>query len=568
MKEKPGLDGFYPRRPSTVRTEVGGMGFNEEEQKVPVRRAPVLQPSPQAAVKRDTFQVPTPAAQAAPRLTPQPAATATTGLTRSELEDSLRSIDEEDSLSAQPHTRHSRREKGERKGISRKRMVVWSIIAVIVIGLGVAGYVFVKGVLASNSIFKGDIFGLIQQRALKQDESGRTNILIFGTSEDDEGGNHPGAYLTDSIMLISVDQTKKDAYMVGVPRDLWVEYGQPCYGSAAKINALYQCYSNEGKDDAAGSKALVDKIGEVTGLTVQYYAHVNYGVVRDSVNAVGGIDVTIPDYDPSTPGIYDPNFDWKCNYKCKMVNYKDGEKAHMDGEHALAFARARNAEGGYGLPHGNYDREKDQQLVLMALKDKAMSAGTLTNFVAVTNLIDAMGSNLRTNFETAEIRTIMSLAGDIKSDAIHSIDLNKEGDQATTTGRSDDGQSIVRPTGGGLFDYSSIIKYIHKQINSEPFMLETAKVMVLNGSGVAGQGKLASDKLSDMGFNTAAPSNAPTGEYAAREVYARDATKYPGTLKKLQSLYGTVNTTGIDKFGVSSDVDFVVVVGKANQTTE
>lgn len=565
MKEKPGLDGFYPRRPSTVRTELGGMGFNSEEQSVPVKRVPALQPSPQAPTKRETFQMPAQAAQTTPRLAPQPAAG--TGLSRLELEDSLRSIDEEGADGTQPRSGRSRREKGERKSHGRRRIIIWSVIAVIVIGLGIGGYVFVKGVLASNSIFKGDIFGLIQQRALKQDTNGRTNILIFGTSEDDEGGNHPGAYLTDSIMIISIDQTKKNAYMVGVPRDLWVEYGQPCYGSAAKINAVYQCYSNEGKDDAAGSKALVDKVGEVTGLTVQYYAHVNYGVVRDAVNAVGGIDVTIPDYDPSSPGIYDPNFDWKCNYTCKMVYYKDGEKVHMDGEHALAFARARNAEGGYGLPHGNYDREKDQQLVLMALKDKAMSAGTLTNFVAVTSLIDAMGSNLRTNFETAEIRTIMTLAGDIKSDAIHSIDLNKEGEQATTTGSSADGQSIVRPI-DSLFDYSSIIKYINKQINSEPFMLESANVMVLNGSGVAGQGKLASDKLSDMGFTMVAPSNAPDGQYAAREVYARDAVKYPGTLKKLQSLYGTVNTTGIDKFGVAADVDFVVVVGKANQATE
>lgn len=561
MTGKPGLDGFYPRRPNT-RNEIGGMGFNNEE-KIEVKQRHqqplVLQPSSQASIKRDTFQVPTPQAQQA---SPTPS-----GLTRSELEDSLRSIDNEDTGEPQPKHRRQRREKGERKGVTRKRVIMWSVIFVVLVGLGITGYVFVKGIFASNAIFKGDVFGLIQQRALKQDANGRTNILLFGTSEDDEGGNHPGAYLTDSIMLISVDQTKKDAYMVGIPRDLWIKYGQPCYGTAAKINALYQCYSNEGQDDAAGSKALMEKVSEVTGLEVQYYAHVNYGVVRDAVNAVGGIDVTIPDYDPSSPGIYDPNFDWKCNYTCKMVYYKDGEKAHMDGEHALAFARARNAEGGYGLPHGNYDREKDQQLVLMALKDKAMSVGTLTNFVTVTNLIDAMGNNLRTNFETAEIRTIMSLGSDIKTDAIHSIDLNDENDPATTTGRSEDGQSIVRPI-NSLYDYSSIAKYINKQINSEPFMLEDALVEVLNGSGVAGQGKLASDKLSDMGFTTAAPDNAPTGEYASREVYARSATKYPGTLKKLQSLYGTVNTTGIEKFNVADNVDFVVIIGKADETAQ
>jgi len=561
MTSKPGLDGFYPRRPNT-RSEVGGMGFNDEE-KESAHKPSVLQPSPQASIKRDTFQTPVLHSK---QVAPQGPAV---GLTHSELEDSLRSIDEEDATPSKPEKTRRRREKGDKKRWSRKRIIIWSVIAVIVIGLGVAGYVFVKGVLASNSIFKGDIFGLIQQRALKQDTNGRTNILVFGTSEDDEGGNHPGAYLTDSIMVISLDQTKKDAYMVSIPRDLWVAYGQSCYygGNEGKINGLYQCYSDEGQDDATGSRALSEKISEVTGLTVQYYAHVNYGVVRDAVNAVGGIDVTIPDYDPASPGIYDPNFDWKCNNTCKLVYYTDGEKAHMDGEHALAFARARNSEGGYGLPRGNYDREKSQQLVLTALKDKAMSAGTLTNFVAVTSLIDAMGNSLRTNFETAEIRTLMSLGADIKTDVIRSIDLNNEDEPATTTGQSSDGQSIVQAV-SGVDDYSSIVKYIHKQINSEPFMLEDAQILVLNGTGVAGQGKIASDTLSDMGFSTATPANAPTGEYASREVYARDAVKYPGTLKKLQSLYGTVNTTGIEKFGAADDIDFVVVIGKADQTAE
>lgn len=562
MSKKPSLDGFYPRRPNT-RSQVGQIGFSGNQDTPSRSDSPlVLRPSHQASVQRnvnDTFTVPHPGGVDEHM--------GQTGLSRSELEESLRGIDEEEAtLADYPEKRSKKVNKGKRP-MRVRRVVKWLLLLIVVGALAIGGYTVIKGILASNSIFKGDIFGLVQQRALKQDANGRTNILIFGTSEDDEGGNHPGAYLTDSIMLLSVNQTKKDAYMVGIPRDLWVKYDEPCYGSAAKINALYQCVSNDGSDDAAGSKALTQKVSEVTGLDVQYYAHVNYSVVRDAVDAVGGIDITIPDYDPGAPGIYDPNFDWKCHYTCKMVYYKDGERAHMDGEHALAFARARNSEGGYGLPHGNFDREKDQQLVLVALKDKALSVGTLTNFVTVTKLLDAMGSNLRTNIETAEIRTIMSLASDIKTDAIHSIDLNKDGESVMTTGSSEDGQSIVRPI-SGLYDYTGIAKYIKKQILSEPFMLEDALVVVLNGSGVAGQGAIVSDKLSDIGFNMAVPQNAPNGEYARREVYARDATKYPATLKKLQSLYGTVKTSGIDKFDVSSDIDFVVVVGKADDATQ
>lgn len=569
MADRPTVDGFYPRRPNTRGENItsgGGMGFNEPQSphyRTPQKSPQTLRPAmPVRNVQqKDTYHVPlAPAAQqnAASRHQPsQP------GLYRSELEESLRQIDQEpEATPEKPHKRRGRR--GDKQPLTKRKKITRIIVAAIVLLLLAGGVYFALRILrASQPIFKGDFFGLVQQVPLQQDENGRTNIVIFGTSEDDEGGNHPGAYLTDSIMLLSVDQTKKDAYMVGVPRDMWVKYGAACpEGLEGKINSLYSCYSENGDDDAAGAKALMAKITQLTGLTTQYYAHVNYGVVREAVDAVGGVDLTIPDYDPSSPGIYDPNFDWKCGYKCKMVNYKDGENVHMDGEHALAFARARNAEGGYGLPAGNFDREKNQQLVLVALRQKALSAGTLVNLGAVTALIEAMGNNLRTNFQTSEIRTLMSLGSDIEQDAIRSINLNKEGEMAVTTGTSSTGASIVQAV-SGVYDYSSIIKYIKKQINAEPFMLEDASIAVLNGSGVVGQGRAAADKLEDMGFSIGDVANAPAGTYAAREIYARDETSYPGTRQKLQSLYSSPVQVGIDKFNAPGNIDFVVVVGKA-----
>lgn len=571
MADRPTVDGFYPRRPNTRGENIistGGMGFNDPQPlhfRQGAKSPQALRPSGygQPARQKDTFQVP--GASSAMQAAAPTFQSGQTGLHRSELEQSLRQIDQEEpDTPPEELPRKRRRKKGDKAPLTKRQKIIKrSIIALVILLVAAGVYYAARIMMASKPIFKGDLFGLVQQVPLQKDENGRTNILIFGTSEDDEGGNHPGAYLTDSIMMLSVDQEKKDAYMVGIPRDLWVKYGDACFsGMEGKINALYQCFSDDGKDDTAGSQALMDKISQVTGMKVQYFAHVNYGVVREAVNAVGGVDITIPDYDPSSPGIYDPNFDWKCNNKCKMVFYKDGENVHMDGEHALAFARARNAAGGYGLPNGNFDREKDQQLVLVALREKALSAGTLVNLGAVTSLVEAMGNNLRTNFQTSEIRTLMSLAADIKQDAIHSISLNKEGELAVTTGSSADGQSIVQAV-SGVYDYSSIIKYINKQINAEPFMLEDASVAVLNGSGVVGQGRLVADKLADMGFTIGDVANAPTGTYAAREIYARDETSYPGTRQKLQSLYSSPVQVGIDKFDVSSDVDFVVVVGKA-----
>ena len=154
--------------------------------------------------------------------------------------------------------------------------------------------------MASSHIFKGDIFGLIQQKELKADSNGRSNILLLGTSEDDPG--HEGSYLTDSIMILSISQSKKDAYMISIPRDLYVKYRRSCNsGNAGKINEYFNCVnsdwsSTEAEDErqAASRKFF----GNIVGLDLQYSVHVNYTVLRDLVSALGGIKVTIESRDP------------------------------------------------------------------------------------------------------------------------------------------------------------------------------------------------------------------------------------------------------------------------------
>jgi anionic cell wall polymer biosynthesis LytR-Cps2A-Psr (LCP) family protein len=291
---------------------------------------------------------------------------------------------------------------------------------------------------------------------------------------------------------------------------------------------------------------------------VQYYAHLNYTVVRDAVNAVGGVDVKIESSDPR--GILDRNFDWRCKYTCYYVKYANGETAHLDGEHALALSRARNASGGYGLPGGNFDREKNQQKVVKALREKAVSAGTLTNVGKVTSLIDALGNNLKTNFETKEIRTLISLGSDIPSEAIKPISLVEEGEEQVTTGNVG-GASIVRPI-AGLSDYSDIQAYVNKKLTSNAITQEGAQIVVLNGSQVVGVGQKEADKLTTKGFTVTTVANAPAGTYARVEIYqigkGMDATK-----AKLKQLYNvkTIKTT-TPPVAVASGTNFVVIIGQ------
>lgn len=552
--KKSSIDGFIPRRPGS---QIG----ERHKVSVPVQATRRKELKGESDLQQTALGAPRRGRQVG---RPIPA----TG--RSDIDDSLRELDEPNQ---QPAGKLSRRDKRRlkkehrtRKQKIRRRIIltiVWLIVAVLV---AMGAFLAYKAINAGGKVLQGNIFDIVQNEPLKEDSNGRSNFLIFGTAEDDEGGEHGGANLTDSIMVVSIDQDKKDAYMLSLPRDLWVSYEMPnneacSVGYQGKLNAQYFCASGDGENEKAGADALGEKVSQITGLDVQYYVHLNFTAVVDAVDAVGGVDITIPDYDPSSPGILDRNFDWKCGYRCNYVKYSDGERAHMDGEHALAFSRARNASGGYGLPGGNFNREQNQQLVIKALREKAASAGTLTNLGSVTGLIDAMGNNLRTNIETKEVRTLMDLGTKIPTEGIISLSLNNEDDPLVTTGNYN-GQSIVRPV-AGLTDYSDIKAYVAREITSDPFVKEAPHLTVLNGSGEAGVAQKVADSLEAKGFIIDSVDNAPDGTYATVEIY-QISTDKTATAAKLKEIYGVAPKTTAPPVSVTGETDFVIIVGSAS----
>lgn len=542
MKDKkPSIDGFIPRRPGSQLGDLHTMK-NPDQAVAPIDRS------------LHTGDNITSSIVGVPRNDKL--------IGRDDIDESLREIDDIEPVKGK-RSKKSRRDRKknriERPKSKAKRIIKWVLISLAIIAVLVGGYLALKTILASNSVFQGSFFDLVKNEPLQEDENGRSNFVVFGTAEDDEGGNHGGATLTDSIMVLSIDQDKKNVFMLSIPRDLWVEYEAQCWvGDYGKINAAYTCGSNEGEDEAAGAAAMQAQASKITGLDIQYYVHLNFTAVVQAVDAVGGVDVKIETSDPR--GILDRNFDWKCNYTCYYVNYKNGETVHLDGEHALALARARNAQGGYGLPGGNFDREKNQQKIVKALREKALSAGTLTNLGAVTGLIDALGQNLRTNIQTKELRTLMDIGQKVQDKDLISLSLVEEDNELVTTG-SYNGQSIVRPI-AGLLDYSGIIAYVHKNVTAEAFVREEPHVSVLNGSGTAGMAQIEADKLEAMGFVVDSVANAPDGTYGKIEIYQINKEKTE-TAAKLKELYGVTLKTTAPPVSVVGETDFLIIVGSA-----
>lgn len=454
--------------------------------------------------------------------------------------------------------------KGRFKRLLTKKNMKRAALILLVLLVLVGGYFGWKLLMTSGKIFRGNpIAGILNQaKPLKADANGQSNILLFGTSEDDP--QHPAADLTDSIMLASVNQKRKDAYIVSIPRDLYVDFGRACMsGYSGKVNALYQCVKDKSGEEA-GSAALRQKIGEIFGVDVQYSAHLNYTVLRQAVDAVGGITVDIKGDDPR--GILDRNFDWDCpkgRFTCYNVKYPNGP-ANLNGRQALFLARARgDVPPTYGLSRSNPDRQDNQRKILLALKDKAVSAGVLTNPVKVNSLLDAVGNNLRTNFDTEEVKTLIELGKTVPSSSITNWSL-EDPERPLATASCLGGNICPNKGPRNFSEIQSIAKALAM---GDKAALENAKVDVLNASDTPGVAQTKATELAGKNIAIAQVSNAPTS-LGTKPVLLYDMSggKKPGTLKKLESLLGVKVSEG-KPAGVSTDSDFVVILGKQAQSS-
>ena len=486
-----------------------------------------------------------------------------------DIEDSLNQIDDITPPESEDSGRHQRRArrhqmeqraKKPRKKVSKGKIVKWIVIVIILAILGVVGYLAVKAFLAGGKVFNGNPLDIITTKTrLAEDDNGRTNILIFGTSGytmDEDAWD--GAMLTDSIMVVSLDQDNNDAYMMSLPRDLYVRNNCPALGkTSGKLNEVFYCAYTTDKNEVAGAEALMAKSGEILGLDIQYYIHADWTALVQAIDAVGGVDVTIESDDPR--GIYDSS---------TGIKYANGEVAHLDGEKALALARARNHNyGDYGLSGGNYDREKNQQKILAAFQQKAMSAGTLLNPVAVNNLIDSLGNNLITSFETGHVQTLIDIASNLQADHIKQLPF---------VGRDDGGPNLIAtyaPNGtylgeapvAGVYDYSEIQAYVAQNLSSDPVVMEGATIDVLNGSDQAGLAAKKAEELEDDNYTIGSIDNAPASTTESVTIYQLNSDM-TNTAAALKDKYGVEPIQG-ELTGYYTTADFVIVFGTGSTST-
>lgn len=180
---------------------------------------------------------------------------------------------------------------------------------------------------------------------------------------------------SDTVMIMRVDPSTKQAAVLSFPRDLWVDIAGR--GSPQRINTAYV------KDDP---QRLIDTIYQNFGIGVDHFIQIDFCAFRTIVNGLGGVAVpfTFPARDENT-GL--------------NVPVGGGACFTFDGDHALAYVRSRHyqyqdANGKWKTdPVGDLGRVSRQQDFLRRVLSAALARGVTDPSVA-RSLIKAAQQNV------------------------------------------------------------------------------------------------------------------------------------------------------------------------------
>lgn len=424
-------------------------------------------------------------------------------------------------------------------------VAVGLLVAVVaaVVWFGWRGFVAARGIITASHGVAPALNGVLDPTQLKGEGDGRVNILVLGIG----GAGHEAPDLSDTILVMSVDPKTKDAAMLSVPRDLYV-----------KIPATAKTRQQYGKINAAnaygGPELAARVVSNVIGVPIHYYVLVDFSGFRQAIDAVGGIDVNVP------TTIYDPTYPCDSeNGKYCPFTMKAGPQ-HMNGTVALRYARSRHTTS-------DFDRAARQQLVIAALRQKALQLSTLTNPVKLTELINAIGTHVKTDIQPAEIKKMAALAKDIDMSKMTQKVLDTDSKDALLIGGTNiiDGAGYIEVPKLGTFAYGDIQDFV-KNIFADHYLIdENAKIEIQNGSGVNGLATSVMKSLQAAHYNVGDPTNADA-RYTKTVIYDYTGGKKPYTINYLERRFNvkaqkaTAPTPGVDANGQTLAVPEIRII--------
>lgn len=209
----------------------------------------------------------------------------------------------------------------------------------------------------------------------------RINILVLGADSSVERVAAGLNFRTDTMILLSIDFENRKVDMISIPRDAYVRIN-----GGEKFNKINAAFVFGGGREKQGYEYAVNTVQNLTGVRVDYYVGFGMNVVKEVVNAMGGVD-------------YD------CDIAFTMCG-RPTEKGmqHMDGQKVLDYCRFR--KGG----RGDVDRVDRQQRMLFTIFETMLNTNQIKN---IPQIYSAVQRNIDTDLELLQIASLAYFAKDL-----------------------------------------------------------------------------------------------------------------------------------------------------------
>lgn len=214
--------------------------------------------------------------------------------------------------------------------------------------------------------------------------SNRTNILLLGIDESTERENW-GTFRTDTMILVSIDFSNNDVCMVSIPRDSYVKIYN-ANGNVANPSSPYSkinnAFSEGGGAQKKGFEYSIATVEKLMGVKIGYYCGFNMNVVKEVVNAMGGVD-------------YDVDIEVKMNGRELHPGMQ-----HLDGQGVLDYCRQRKGSS-------DIARIDRQQRMLTAILKQLKDTDQIANIPSIYSAVEA---NIMTNLSIKQISSLALVA--------------------------------------------------------------------------------------------------------------------------------------------------------------
>lgn len=391
-----------------------------------------------------------------------------------------------------------------------------------------------------------------QENALIGQSKDRINILLFGIG----GEGHDGAQLTDTIMLASIKPSTNQIAMISIPRDLAVDI--PGYG-IHKINNA-NAYA-EMKKFNSGPEFAKKIIEDTFDIQIPYYIRIDFKAFEEIIDELGGVTVEVEKN--FTDQMYPT-----ANGDYQTITFEKGIQT-LNGDLALKFTRSRHGNNSEG---SDFARAKRQQKIILAMKEKALSFGTLANPFRINNIYNTLQKHITTNLTFADMMELIRLSRTLNTKKIINIVLDDSPNGYLKSYIGADSAFLLEPVeGSGNFNK---IKELTNNVFNQgklttnntpeqtPPTYQEAKIEIVNGTWRAGLAARMKKRLEEKNYLVTTIGNANNRPQNISGIYIVTNTNFTSITSALQGeLHIPIRQSLPTDIQSSTSTDILVLLG-------